>query len=340
MIEVPNPLRELKNPEVVTVGTVNVDLIMGPQAPWPIPGTEVILPNADLREGGGAGITAKALSALGARQRMVVNVGNDLFGKWLLEQYSDLTEDWIIDSVDTALTIGITHPDGERTFFSTPGHVAQFQPLELQNNLAGIDLEGVVVLFVGTSLMPTIRPALREIFQFVKSKGGIVALDTAWPTDGWTKQTREEVSSWLPLVDIALLNEVETQGLLSPEPKTQEPDYQCVLSQMPHGALFVTKKGKHGARVDRFNSSPIIMPANELNVADTIGAGDAFNAGFLIAFARGQIIGDCLKVAMNTAAHAISSNPRRYPSNIEVGLVNSREEETAGKVFKRRKQAV
>ena len=193
MIETPNIHKDMRNPEIVTVGTVNVDLIMGPQAPWPVPGTEVILPTSEMREGGGAGITAKALTALGAQHRMIVNVGNDLFGEWLLKQYPGLDDDWIVDAVDTALTVGITHPDGERTFFSTPGHVAQFQPLELQNKLAGMDLKNVIVLFVGTSLMPTIRPALKEIFQFVHSKGGRVALDTAWPTAGWTDSTRKEV---------------------------------------------------------------------------------------------------------------------------------------------------
>ncbi|WP_419902554.1 carbohydrate kinase family protein [Kiloniella sp.] len=340
MIESPNLHKSIRNPEIVTVGTVNVDLIMGPQAPWPVPGTEVILPNSDMREGGGAGITAKALTALAAQHRMIVNVGNDLFGDWLREQYPGLEDDWIIDAVDTALTVGITHPDGERTFFSTPGHVAQFQPLELQNKLAGMDLTNVIVLFVGTSLMPTIRPSLKEIFKFVHSKGGLVALDTAWPTEGWTQSAREEVLDWLPLVDIALLNEVETNGLLELPPQQKAPDYQRALQIMPENALFVTKMGPKGARIDKRGSTPLIIPSNNIEVVDTIGAGDSFNAGFLIAFSRGHNIETCLEVALNTAALAISSNPRRYPSGREVGLLDPIKERETDNTFNTRKRAV
>ncbi|MFD2207871.1 carbohydrate kinase family protein [Kiloniella antarctica] len=340
MIETPNIHKDMRNPEIVTVGTVNVDLIMGPQAPWPVPGTEVILPTSEMREGGGAGITAKALTSLGAQHRMIVNVGNDLFGEWLLKQYPGLDDDWIIDTVDTALTVGITHPDGERTFFSTPGHVAQFQPLELQNKLAGMDLKNVVVLFVGTSLMPTIRPALKEIFQFVRSKGGRIALDTAWPTAGWTDNTRKEVLGWLPFVDIALLNEVETHGLLHPRNHEDGANYQDALKSMPDDALFITKMGPRGARLDTLGKPPLIIPSNEIDVVDTIGAGDSFNAGFLTAFARGHDIQSCLEIAINTAAFAISSNPRRYPSGTEVGLAELSRKLKTDKVFNTRKQAV
>ena len=38
--------------QVVIIGNVNVDMIMGPQAPWPQPGTEVVLPDYELRPGG------------------------------------------------------------------------------------------------------------------------------------------------------------------------------------------------------------------------------------------------------------------------------------------------
>lgn len=319
----------MQKTEIVTVGTVNVDLIMGPQEPWPTPGTEVILPEANLREGGGAGITALALSALKCRHRMVVNVGRDLFGDWLKQRYGALTCDWIVEDTDTALTVGITHPDGERTFLSTPGHVAIFHPDDVMARLRGMDLDGVVVLFVGTSLMTALRPGLREIFQFVRQKGGLVALDTAWPTDGWTEAMRAMVCGWLPEVSILLLNEAETNGLLGVTDGKRSPDYDSALKAMPEEALFVTKLGPKGARLDRLGEAPVIAQPEPATVVDTIGAGDSFNAGFLAALARGQSVASCLETAVRTATLAISSDPRRYPGPEEVGLTQVSEMITA-----------
>ena len=307
-------------PEIITIGTVNVDLIMGPQAPWPQPGTEVILPHAGLREGGGAGITALALNALEVHHRMVVNVGQDVFGDWLASRYPGLTEDWIMEDTDTALTVGITHPDGERTFFSTPGHVAVFNPEDILQRLSGMALESVIILVVGTSLMPTVRPDLIRILKAVRERGGRIAIDTAWPTEGWTEQGRSEVYDWLPETDMLLLNEVEAAGLLYASSETEESGYQQILRRMPEGALFLTKTGARGARLDQLGKQPLWRSAEPIEVSDTIGAGDSFNAGFLAALARGHHLRECLDIATWTAAIAISADPRRYPSPEEVGL--------------------
>ncbi|RED46102.1 carbohydrate kinase family protein [Aestuariispira insulae] len=314
------PLAMLERAEVVTVGTVNVDLIMGPQEPWPTPGTEVILPNASLREGGGAGITAMALAALGCRQRMIVNVGQDLFGDWLRQRYGGLSQDWIVEDVDTALTVGITHPDGERTFLSTPGHVAVFKPEDVMDRLKGMGLDEVIVLFVGTSLMPALAPGLPEIFRYVRARGGLVALDTAWPTGGWTEELRREVFGWLGEVSILLLNEIEAEGLLGDVKADGLPDVSRALYQMPEGAVFVTKLGDRGARIDRLGAEPLSVDAAMVQPVDTIGAGDSFNAGFLAALARGLPMEACLELAVRTASIAISSDPRRYPNAEEIGL--------------------
>ena len=52
---------------LAVIGNVNVDLIMGPAAPWPQPGTEIIVDHDELRVGGSAGNAALAWMALGMR---------------------------------------------------------------------------------------------------------------------------------------------------------------------------------------------------------------------------------------------------------------------------------
>ena len=74
----------MSNPRpLAVVGNVNVDLIMGPVHPWPVPGTEIIVEHSDLRLGGAAGNVALAWQALGRDYQIASNTGNDLFGDWL-----------------------------------------------------------------------------------------------------------------------------------------------------------------------------------------------------------------------------------------------------------------
>ena len=53
------------------------------------------------------------------------------------------------------------------------------------------------------------------------------------------------------------------------------------------------------------------MP-EDVTVIDTIGAGDAFNAGFLLAAARDESMQEAVQRGVNTASAAISTAPRSY----------------------------
>jgi sugar/nucleoside kinase (ribokinase family) len=49
-----------------------------------------------------------------------------------------------------------------------------------------------------------------------------------------------------------------------------------------------------------------------VKVIDTIGAGDAFNAGYLFGHAMGRDLPACLQLGVATASTAISTSPRRF----------------------------
>lgn len=81
---------------------------------------------------------------------------------------------------------------------------------------------------------------------------------------------------------------------------------------MPPGATAVVKCGAEGALAAAPDGRLHHAPAPAVTVIDTIGAGDAFNASFLAAQARGADLPAALAAGTATASRAISTLPRRY----------------------------
>src|ERR1700751_5188165 len=105
------------------IGDVGVDLVLGPIAEWPRVGTETLIERSELRAGGSAANAALAVSYLGGRSQLLFVIGNDEPGEWLAGQLRALEASLAICEAPTTLTVGLIHSCGERTFFTTRGHL-------------------------------------------------------------------------------------------------------------------------------------------------------------------------------------------------------------------------
>ena len=139
-------------PTIYVLGNVNVDLVMGPLAPWPHPGTELVLPQTEMRAGGAAGNTALALKAMSASYRLVCNMGDDILGRWLGEELGE--SDWPKAAMPTSISVGLTHPNGERTFLTSKGHLEAMTLEVALDQLPARATAGDVVLLAGPFLSP------------------------------------------------------------------------------------------------------------------------------------------------------------------------------------------
>ncbi|TGT35226.1 PfkB family carbohydrate kinase [Mesorhizobium sp. M8A.F.Ca.ET.165.01.1.1] len=302
---------------LAVIGNVNVDLIVGPVAPWPKAGTETVVDHDELRVGGQAGNTGLAWQALGVDFAIAANVGDDQFGHWLREAFGARAEKWPVRPEGTTLSVGMTHPDGERTFLTTRGHLPRFSLGDVLSVLDGSALSGGYALLSGSFLTEDLTRDYNAFFDWADSHGISVALDTGWPIDGWTEANCAATRAWLSRCALALFNEVETvtlAGLPSPEDAARE-----IRSSMRQGATFVVKRGPQGAIAIGPDNTLVQAAAPDVRVVDTIGAGDVFNAAFLAALAQEQPLSACLRAATYVASRAISTLPRTYGGPMQSG---------------------
>ncbi len=291
-----------------TVGNVNVDLIMGPLVPWPRPGTEVILAQDDLRVGGAAGNAALAWLGLGHEFTIAASIGDDGFGQWLAAAFGDRAQAWPVSRSSTTISVGVTHPNDERTFLTTRGHLPHFCWADVRPQLPDT-LAGGLLLLCGANVTPLLADDYGEIFAWADARGVDVALDTGWPTEGWTRAERARVEGWLPHVAHLLLNEIEVMGLTGTE--TLPDALRALSGLLPASARAVVKTGAKGATLLATEGWQTV-PARPIAVVDTIGAGDVFNAGYLAAVAQGAPLAEAVARGIATASTALSTQPRRY----------------------------
>ena len=296
-------------PTIHVIGGVSVDLIMGPVAPWPRPGTETFVNHSELRAGGPAGNTALALKALDVRHHVIANIGNDMFGQWLADTFGETSRGWQRVSSPTSISIGIEHPGGERSFLTAAGNLAEQTAADILGMLPARAAPGDIALLTGAFLYPALLDSFDMVLDLIGKRGFAVALDTGWPPDGWDAATLTYAASWLSRCDHVLLNEIECFSLSGMD--TIEEAAGWIIDRAKPGAVVVMKRGAQGASA-WVGGQTFHVAAPVVNVVDTIGAGDAFNAGYLSARLSGASLEAALEDGVELASMAIASSPREY----------------------------
>jgi sugar/nucleoside kinase (ribokinase family) len=297
--------------KITLIGNVNIDLIMGPNYNWPKQGTEIVLPHSEWRVGGATGNTALALQALDCDFRVIANRGDDRFGTWLAEPFGMRSKNWNVSRAVTGLSVGITHPDGERTFFTTLGHLGDFCIEDVSRQLPSSASEGEIALLSGAFVMPKLLEKYDDLIAMLRKRGFAVALDTGWPSMGWTDPIRQSVLRWCGSCDHLLLNELETRSLIGFPDDPIEVVALAMMDVLADHGTIVMKRGAFGA-VACQQGLVFKQPAPATRVVDTIGAGDVFNAGYLWALTQNKNLSAALQIAVETASTAIATAPRQY----------------------------
>lgn len=290
------------------VGDVGADLVLGPIAGWPRVGTETVVEHSELRAGGSAGNAALAVSYLGGIPQLLSVVGNDETGAWLGREFGALGIPLPVCEAPTTVTVGLIHDSGERTFFTTRGHLEKLSYELLRPRLLPASDAHAIALLSGPFITPALQAAYPRLLRELLDLGYRIALDTNWPPQGWSGALRAEVAGWISFCDHVLLNDLEVESLADDE------DLDSAIGQvgqlLKEGASLIVKNGARGA-IGVQGGKRCESPAIATQVFDSIGAGDSFNAGYLLARLEGAPLAEALAAGCRAAAAIISRFPRR-----------------------------
>ncbi|MGO4572102.1 carbohydrate kinase family protein [Microvirga sp. 2TAF3] len=280
---------EYKN-NVLCLGRTYCDLVFTGLGGLPVLGRELFADNVAVVPGGGAFITAAHLVSLGRSASLVTRLGTDPLS---LGMEGELVESGVglafaERSADAGpqLTVAIVQSQ-DRAFLSRrAGHG---RPATLKAALSSPEARHIHIAEYAT---------LAEIPGLVdqaKAKGLTISLDPSWDDTlihdpGFLENCRG--------IDLFLPNVEEAKAVA----RTSDID-QALAYLSQYFPIMVLKRGSAGATLARAGGH-ISLPAPQVRVVDTTGAGDAFNAGFLHHWLKGE--SDRASLAAAIAAGSLS----------------------------------
>jgi sugar/nucleoside kinase (ribokinase family) len=274
--------RAADRPKVVVVGDIVVDVILAPDRTIEL-GTDV--PGRVLaRAGGSAATAARWLGRLGARSTLVCAVGRDASGRALVEA---ATADGVtVKAVRVAGArtgrIGVlVERDGQRSFVQDRGAALRLRPEDLRADwFAGAD----AVHLPAYSLLdePLGRAGMASI-RLAREAGALVTVDLASTAPLLALGRRAGIAVIRDAApDLLFTTRDEAKALLGQKHE------EALLELAP---LAVVKRGRKGAsiliRADR-KRLRLDVATTPFLATDTTGAGDAFDAGFLVGWLDGR----------------------------------------------------
>jgi sugar/nucleoside kinase (ribokinase family) len=282
---------------------VQADVLMSPVTELPAPGGTLLTDQMTLRVGGAGANAALASVEAGMEVRLIGCLGDDQLGAWMSEQLAPagLADELVVVAGETSgLTVALESPARDRTFLTYLGVNARWDPEMIPDDALSCENLLLCDYFVA----PRLRgQAARRLLDTARAGGGRTFFDTTWDPDGFSSETRAEVRELLPSVDVFLPNEVDACAIAG---QTGDGARAARALQAVSGGWVVVKLGPRGCVAAGPDGADIAVPAPAMAVADTTGAGDAFNAGLVDALARGASWREALTVATRFATTIIT----------------------------------
>ncbi|MGZ8514881.1 MAG: carbohydrate kinase family protein [Candidatus Limnocylindrales bacterium] len=279
--------------DVLVLGEINPDVIVRAVDPRPHFGqVELLVDTIDLVVGSSSAIFACGAARLGLRVAFVGVVGDDAMGRFMLDTMRTHGIDVSACRVDEVVPTGasvILAGGADRAILTAPGTV----PLLRDEDVPAALVDRARHLHVGSVfLLDALRPQLAERFAAVRRAGITTSFDCNWdPSGSWDGG----LGPILAQTTVFFPNAAEAQRITG-----RESIEEAALALAALGPRVVAVKcGADGALAGEPDGTITRVPAIAVDMVDTTGAGDSFDAGFLAAWLADRPLRDCLAVGVS-----------------------------------------
>lgn len=298
---------------LLVIGDIAWDIFIRPEGDL-VRGSDV-LGTVDVMPGGAAANVAVWARRLGADVRLVGKIGDDTLGMLMRThlQAEGVARDVITVAGGLSTRVGIlVSADGEHSFVIDHTKVLRFEEGDAPPSL----LDGTDALFFNgydiflarstTFLSALLAEARRRRIPAVFDPSSFALIEAFGPG-----KLLAEVGP----VEVLIANDAEAASLREGRPFT---------ALEAHAKLVVVKQGSGGASAYA-GLAAWHAPANPVNVIDTTGAGDAFDAAFMAEWLASRDVEAALRAGNRLGAHVAGHLGAQPPAPADPGGATWRE---------------
>ena len=288
-----------ETPDVVVFGSLHLDIMV--QAPGrPRLGETMVGQGWSMREGGKGGNQAVEAARHGARTAMVGAVGADDFGTRLIGHLRRLGVETqavrVVPGAASGMSVALVEPQGDYGAVIVSG----------VNLSLGRDDVAAAAPLIASARWLLLQNEVPEEANIVAAEaaraGGARVMLNAAPM-------RELPLALLARVDILVVNAVEAEALCGSVVESAACAAHAAKALLGLVPCVIVTAGGHGLAIAERDGAHHSVPAHDVVVCSTHGAGDAFAGALGARLAAGEALRDAARYANAAAALVVATPP-------------------------------
>lgn len=281
--------------QVIVFGSLNMDLSIQceelPQNGETINGFDFFV-----NPGGKGGNQAVAAAKLGAATKMIANIGNDVFGKDILDSlnsYGVQTEDIHISEYDSTGVAMIIRSHNDNRIILGNGANHTIAADQVKEKLKGIAKPGDIFL----TQLENDYSVVKEAILYAKSLGMFTILNPA--------PARMLDDEFYENLDLIVVNQSECQLLTGIFPENEADSRTALQAFAEKKVAALITLGTSGSITNLYGEI-IYVPSHKVETLDTTGAGDSYIGALCACLAEDYAIDQALEFATKVAAITVT----------------------------------